>query len=80
MGRSRGESDPAAPNSSSRGLLNIVEGSITAEVLVAELKKVFAAAGGPPTVLRVWSPQLPWEADLYPSTWHRPNIAEHSHV
>jgi putative transposase len=34
-------------------LLNIVERSITAERLVDELKKVFAAAGGPPTVLRM---------------------------
>ncbi|BBZ32055.1 IS3 family transposase [Mycolicibacterium confluentis] len=34
-------------------LLNIVERSITAERLVDELKKVFAAAGGPPKVLRM---------------------------
>jgi transposase InsO family protein len=34
-------------------LLNIVERSITAERLVAELKKVFAVAGGPPKVLRM---------------------------
>ena len=34
-------------------LLNIVERSITAERLVAELKKVFGAAGGPPKVLRM---------------------------
>jgi putative transposase len=34
-------------------LLNIVERSITAENLVVELKKVFAAAGGPPKVLRM---------------------------
>ncbi len=34
-------------------LLNIVERSITGERLVAELKKVFAAAGGPPQVLRL---------------------------
>ena len=34
-------------------LLNIVERSITAQRLVAELKKVFAAAGGPPKVLRM---------------------------
>jgi putative transposase len=34
-------------------LLNIVERSITAERLVAELKKVFVAAGGPPKVLRM---------------------------
>ncbi|MEE6176820.1 IS3 family transposase [Mycobacterium sp. 050134] len=34
-------------------LLNIVERSITAERLVAELKKVFAGAGGPPKVLRM---------------------------
>jgi transposase InsO family protein len=34
-------------------LLNIVERSITAERLVAELKKVFAVAGGPPRVLRM---------------------------
>ena len=34
-------------------LLNIVERSITADRLVDELKKVFAAAGGPPTVLRM---------------------------
>jgi putative transposase len=34
-------------------LLNIVERSITAERLVAELTKVFAAAGGPPKVLRM---------------------------
>jgi len=34
-------------------LLNIVERSITAEHLVEELKKVFAAAGGPPKVLRM---------------------------
>jgi putative transposase len=34
-------------------LLNIVERSITAERLVDELEKVFAAAGGPPKVLRM---------------------------
>ena len=34
-------------------LLNIVERSITADRLVAELAKVFAAAGGPPKVLRM---------------------------
>jgi putative transposase len=34
-------------------LLNIVERSITAEHLVEELKKVFAAASGPPKVLRM---------------------------
>jgi transposase InsO family protein len=34
-------------------LLNIVERSITAELLVEELKKVFAAADGPPRVLRM---------------------------
>lgn len=34
-------------------LLNIVERSITAERLVAELKKVFAMAGGLPRVLRM---------------------------
>src|SRR5882757_8149923 len=34
-------------------LLNIIERSITAELLVAELKTVFAAAGGPPKVLRM---------------------------
>ncbi|WP_264034051.1 IS3 family transposase [Mycolicibacterium murale] len=34
-------------------LLNIVERSITADRLVEELKKVFAAAGGPPRVLRM---------------------------
>lgn len=34
-------------------LLNIVERSITADRLVAELTTVFAAAGGPPTVLRM---------------------------
>ena len=34
-------------------LLNIVERSITGERLVEELKKVFAAAGGPPKVLRM---------------------------
>ena len=34
-------------------LLNIVERSITGEHLVEELKKVFAAAGGPPKVLRM---------------------------
>ena len=34
-------------------LLNIVERSITAQRLVAELEKVFAAAGGPPMVLRM---------------------------
>ena len=34
-------------------LLNLVERSITAELLVEELKKVFAAAGGPPKVLRM---------------------------
>ncbi|MGY1994485.1 IS3 family transposase [Mycolicibacterium fortuitum] len=34
-------------------LLNIVERSITADRLVDELKKVFAAAGGPPKVLRM---------------------------
>jgi len=33
--------------------LNIVERSITAERLVAELKKAFAVAGGPPKVLRM---------------------------
>ena len=40
-------------------LLNIVERSITAERLVIELEGVFAAAGGPPKVLRVDSgPEL----------------------
>lgn len=34
-------------------LLNLVERSITAEHLVTELEAVFAAAGGPPTVLRM---------------------------
>jgi transposase InsO family protein len=34
-------------------LLNIVERSITAERLVARLETVFAAAGGPPKVLRM---------------------------
>jgi transposase InsO family protein len=34
-------------------LLNIVERSITGEDVVAELKKVFAATGGPPKVLRM---------------------------
>ena len=34
-------------------LLNIVERSITAERLVAELEAVFAVAGGPPKVLRM---------------------------
>ena len=34
-------------------LLNLVERSITAERLVAELERVFAAAGGPPMVLRM---------------------------
>ncbi|HKI41770.1 MAG TPA: IS3 family transposase [Mycobacterium sp.] len=34
-------------------LLHLVERSITAERLVAELESVFAAAGGPPTVLRM---------------------------
>ena len=34
-------------------LLNIVERSITSERLVEELEKVFAAAGGPPKVLRL---------------------------
>lgn len=34
-------------------LLDMVERSITAELLVEELKKVFAAAGGPPRVLRM---------------------------
>ena len=34
-------------------LLNIVERSITADRLVDELKTVFAAAGGPPKVLRM---------------------------
>ncbi|MFP1154637.1 DDE-type integrase/transposase/recombinase, partial [Mycobacterium sherrisii] len=34
-------------------LLNIVERSITADRLVDELKKAFAAAGGPPMVLRM---------------------------
>ncbi|MGE2736101.1 IS3 family transposase [Mycolicibacterium vaccae] len=34
-------------------MLNIVERSITAERLVHELTKVFAAAGGPPKVLRM---------------------------
>ena len=34
-------------------LLNLVERSITAERLVTELEAVFAAAGGPPTVLRM---------------------------
>jgi hypothetical protein len=33
--------------------LNIVERSITAERLIAELEKCFAAAGGPPRVLRM---------------------------
>ena len=34
-------------------MLNIVERSITGDDLVDELKKVFAAAGGPPRVLRM---------------------------
>lgn len=34
-------------------LLNIVERSITAERLVEELESCFAAAGGPPKVLRL---------------------------
>jgi len=34
-------------------LLTIVERSITAERLIAELEKCFAAAGGPPRVLRM---------------------------
>ncbi|WP_412768899.1 integrase catalytic domain-containing protein [Mycobacterium canetti] len=34
-------------------LLNIVERSITAELLVAELETAFAVAGGPPQVLRM---------------------------
>jgi putative transposase len=34
-------------------LVNIVERSITAERLIAELEKCFAAAGGPPMVLRM---------------------------
>src|SRR5262245_14455313 len=34
-------------------LLNLVDRSITAERLVAELEAVFAAAGGPPTMLRM---------------------------
>ena len=34
-------------------LLNLVERSITAERLVTELERVFAAAGGPPMVLRM---------------------------
>ena len=34
-------------------LLHLVERSITAERLVAELERVFAAAGGPPMVLRM---------------------------
>ena len=34
-------------------LLNIVERSITGQRLVEELKTVFAAVGGPPTVLRM---------------------------
>jgi putative transposase len=34
-------------------LLNLVERSITAERLVAELETVFAAAGGPPRVMRM---------------------------
>jgi putative transposase len=34
-------------------MLNIVERSITGDDLVDELEKVFAAAGGPPTVLRM---------------------------
>jgi putative transposase len=34
-------------------LLNIVERSITAERLIAELEQVFTAAGGPPMVLRM---------------------------
>ena len=36
-------------------LLNLVERSITAERLVTELEAVFAAAGGPPTVLRIYN-------------------------
>jgi hypothetical protein len=34
-------------------LVNIVERSITAERLIAELERVFAVAGGPPKVLRM---------------------------
>ncbi len=34
-------------------LLNIVERSITADRLITELEKCFAAAGGPPMVLRM---------------------------
>jgi transposase InsO family protein len=36
-----------------RSLLHVVEGSITAERLVIELEVAFAAAGGPPKVLRM---------------------------
>jgi putative transposase len=36
-----------------QSLLHLVERSITAERLVAELEKVFTAAGGPPKVLRM---------------------------
>jgi putative transposase len=36
-----------------KSLLNLVERSITAERLVDELNRVFAAAGGPPRVLRM---------------------------
>ena len=44
-------------------LLNLVERSITAERLVTELEAVFAAAGGPPTVLRMDNgPELVSEA------------------
>jgi putative transposase len=44
-------------------LLNLVERSITAERLVAELERVFALAGGPPQVLRMDNgPELVSEA------------------
>ena len=38
---------------SRESLLHVVERSITAERLIAELEKVFTAAGGPPKVLRM---------------------------
>jgi putative transposase len=36
-----------------QSLLGLVERSVTAEGLVAELENVFATAGGPPTILRM---------------------------
>ncbi len=52
--RRQGDQDrPMIDEHTRRSLLHLVERWITAERLVAELETVFAAAGGPPKVLRM---------------------------